>query len=75
MKDPVNLEAKLATFSEPWQPRTVAQFNGNDVMVAKTKGEFIWHKHEETDDFFLLIEPTGDPEHQRPGYGGGSAVI
>jgi mannose-6-phosphate isomerase-like protein (cupin superfamily) len=56
MRDPVNLEAKLATFSEPWQPRTVAQFNGNDVMVAKTKGEFIWHKHDETDDFFLVVK-------------------
>ena len=56
MKAPVNLEAKLATFSEHWQPRTVAQFNGNDVMVAKTKGEFVWHKHDETDDFFLVIK-------------------
>ena len=52
----VNLESKLSTFSEHWQPRTVAQFNGHDVMVAKTKGEFVWHKHDETDDFFLVLK-------------------
>jgi mannose-6-phosphate isomerase-like protein (cupin superfamily) len=52
----VILEAKLATFSEHWQPRTVAQFNGQDVMVVKAKGEFIWHKHDETDDFFLVLK-------------------
>jgi mannose-6-phosphate isomerase-like protein (cupin superfamily) len=51
----VNLAKKLATFSEPFQPRTVAQFNGHDVMVAKLKGEFVWHKHDETDDFFLVL--------------------
>jgi mannose-6-phosphate isomerase-like protein (cupin superfamily) len=52
----VNLEAKLATFSEHWQPRTVAQYNGNDVMVVKVKGEFTWHKHDDTDDFFLVLK-------------------
>ena len=53
---PVNLESKLSTFFEYWQPRTVTQFNGHDVMVAKTKGEFVWHKHDETDDFFLVLK-------------------
>ncbi len=52
----INLEAKLATFSEHWQPRTVAQFNGHDVMVVKAKGEFVWHKHDDTDDFFLVLK-------------------
>jgi len=51
----INLAEKLATFSEFWQPRVVGQFNGNDLMVVKVKGEFIWHKHEETDDFFLVL--------------------
>lgn len=54
--DQVNLEAKLATFSEPWQPRTVAQFNGHDIMVVKAKGQFVWHKHDDTDDFFLVLK-------------------
>jgi mannose-6-phosphate isomerase-like protein (cupin superfamily) len=52
----VNLAEKLSTFSEHWQPRTVSQFNGNDVMVVKAKGEFVWHKHDDTDDFFLVLQ-------------------
>jgi len=53
--DPVGLGGKLATFAEHWQPRVVAQFNGHDVMVAKVKGEFVWHQHDDTDDFFLVL--------------------
>lgn len=52
----INLAEKLATFNEHWQPRTVAQFNGHDLMVAKLKGEFIWHSHPDTDDFFLVLK-------------------
>lgn len=52
----VSLAEKLATFSEHWQPRVVAQFNGHDVMVAKVRGEFVWHQHDETDDFFLVLQ-------------------
>jgi mannose-6-phosphate isomerase-like protein (cupin superfamily) len=56
MSEKVNLAAKLATFAEPWQPRVVAQFNGNDIMVARVKGEFVWHQHDETDDCFLVLQ-------------------
>ncbi len=52
----ISLAEKLATFSEHWQPRTVGQFNGHDLMVAKVKGEFVWHKHDDTDDFFLVLK-------------------
>jgi mannose-6-phosphate isomerase-like protein (cupin superfamily) len=52
----VNLAAKLATFSEHWQPRTIGQFNCHDLMVVKVKGEFTWHKHDDTDDFFLVLK-------------------
>ena len=51
----INLAEKLATFSGHWQPRVVGQFNGHDLMVVKVKGEFVWHKHEDTDDFFLVL--------------------
>lgn len=51
----VNLAQKLATFTEHWQPRTVGQFNGHDIMVVKVKGEFVWHAHPDTDDFFLVL--------------------
>jgi mannose-6-phosphate isomerase-like protein (cupin superfamily) len=52
----INLEDKLAQFSEHWSPRTVTQFNGHDVMVVKSLGEFNWHKHDDTDDFFLVLK-------------------
>ena len=52
----VNLSEKLATFNEYWQPRTVGMFNGHDLRVVKLKGEFVWHKHEDTDDFFLVLQ-------------------
>src|SRR3954447_4004133 len=52
---PVSLAEKLAGFSERWQPRTVAEFNGHDIMVVKAQGEFVWHKHDDTDDFFLVL--------------------
>ena len=52
----INLAEKLSTFTDHWQPRTVGQFNGHDLMVVKVQGEFVWHKHEATDDFFLVIK-------------------
>ena len=51
----INLASKLASFSEHWQPRVVGQFNGHDLMVVKVKGEFVWHQHDDTDDFFLVL--------------------
>jgi mannose-6-phosphate isomerase-like protein (cupin superfamily) len=52
----INLAEKLAGFTEHFQPRTVGQFNGHDLMVVKVKGPFVWHKHDETDDFFLVLK-------------------
>lgn len=52
---PVNLEDKLARIDDYWAPRIVAGFNGHDVMVVKVKGEFVWHDHADTDDFFLVL--------------------
>jgi mannose-6-phosphate isomerase-like protein (cupin superfamily) len=51
----INLAEKLASFDEAFQPKIVARYNGNKVQVAKTRGEFVWHKHEDTDDFFLVL--------------------
>jgi mannose-6-phosphate isomerase-like protein (cupin superfamily) len=55
-REPVSLSAKLATFAEHWQPRTVAEFNGHDVMVVKARGEFVWQRHDDTDDLFLVLK-------------------
>jgi len=54
--EPINLADKLSMFSERWQPHVVGRFNGNDLMVVKVKGEFVWHKHDDTDDFFLVLK-------------------
>ena len=60
MKDKINLSEKLATFKEYWSPRTVAQLNTYDGMVVKVKDEFVWHKHDDSDDFFLVLKGTLD---------------
>lgn len=52
----VNLNSKLAMFSDHWSPKIVSQFNGHDVMVVKVKGEFNWHSHPDTDDFFMVLK-------------------
>jgi mannose-6-phosphate isomerase-like protein (cupin superfamily) len=62
MDGKVNLAQKLEAFSDRFAPRTVAEFNGHDVMVAKLEGPFIWHRHEESDDFFLVLRGTLDIE-------------
>ncbi len=55
MVEKANLSEKLRLFSDYFAPRTVTRFNGHDVMVAKLKGPFVWHKHDDTDDFFLVL--------------------
>jgi mannose-6-phosphate isomerase-like protein (cupin superfamily) len=52
----VNLAEKLSLFSEHWSPKTVSNFNNHDVMVVKAQGEFNWHSHPDTDDFFLVLQ-------------------
>jgi mannose-6-phosphate isomerase-like protein (cupin superfamily) len=52
----VILADKLARFDEFWAPRTVAMFNGHDIMVAKIKGSYAWHSHPDTDDFFFVLK-------------------
>lgn len=62
MQQPVNLSEKLAGFSERWSPRIVATMNDLDVMVVRVEGEFVWHQHPKTDDFFLVLEGELDIE-------------
>jgi mannose-6-phosphate isomerase-like protein (cupin superfamily) len=54
--DRVNLAEKLGLFTEQWQPKVVARFNENNVLIVKVQGEFVWHKHDDTDDFFLVLD-------------------
>ena len=50
----VNLTEKFAAFSEHWRPKIVAELNGQEVKLAKFKGEFVWHRHEKEDEMFLV---------------------
>ncbi len=52
----IDLHHKLTLFNDHWSPRTVAAYNGHDVMVVKVQGEFTWHSHADTDDFFLVLQ-------------------
>ena len=57
MSGKISLADKLATFHDHWSPRTVTTFNDCEV-----KGEFTWHKHDDTDDFFLVLRGVLDIE-------------
>ena len=52
----VIIEDKFNLFSEYWNPKIVGELNGQHVKVAKLKGEFVWHKHDEEDEMFLVID-------------------
>ena len=54
-KDRVNLAAKLALLDKPFEPGIVGYLNDYKLQVVKVKGAFVWHKHDETDDFFLVL--------------------
>ncbi len=51
----LNLAEKLASFSEHWQPRVVAELNDVQFKVAKLSGDFVWHRHDDTDEAFLVL--------------------
>jgi len=74
----INLAEKLALFDTHWDPKVVASYNENDVMVVKFQGEFPFHKHDDSDDFFLVIdgEVTMEYEgHDNVTFGRGELVI
>ena len=52
----VNLDEKLKQVSSHWDPHVIADYNANDVMVVKFIGEYPFHKHDTTDDFFLVLD-------------------
>lgn len=57
MKNPViNLQEKLQLINDQWKPRVIAEMNDYQFKLAKLEGEFIWHKHEDTDEVFYLVD-------------------
>ncbi len=57
---PVNLTQALASFSEIYSPRVVTRVNDYDVRIAHTLGDHVWHVHDDTDEFFLVLDGQFD---------------
>jgi mannose-6-phosphate isomerase-like protein (cupin superfamily) len=56
MTSKINLSEALASFDDIYSPRIVGRVNDYDLRVAHAKGEHVWHVHEQTDEFFLVID-------------------
>jgi hypothetical protein len=56
MNEPINLTQKLALFDERFSPRIVTTMNDYKIEEAKVEGDFVWHSHPDTDEFFLMLE-------------------
>jgi len=52
----INLNQKLSLFQERWTPKIIGELNGQQVKLAKLKGEFVWHHHENEDELFYIIK-------------------
>jgi mannose-6-phosphate isomerase-like protein (cupin superfamily) len=52
----VNIQEKFKLFSDHWSPKKVGELNGQQVLLAKLKGEFVFHKHEDEDELFLVMK-------------------
>ena len=56
MKDVIDLEEKFALFGDHWSPRIVSESNGQQIKLAKVKGEFVWHDHKDEDELFFVVK-------------------
>ena len=54
----INLEEKFALFNEHWTPKIISELNDYQIKIVKVEGDFVWHDHSNTDEFFLVIEGT-----------------
>ena len=70
----VDLAAKLERFEETWAPKIVADYNGDEIMVAKFQGAFPFHVHEDTDDLFLVLKGRIRIELEGPEFPNGRAA-
>lgn len=54
----INLDEKFALFNEHWTPKIISELNDYQIKIVKVEGDFVWHDHSDTDEFFLVIEGT-----------------
>lgn len=62
--DKININEKLALFSDYWNPRIVGELNGQHVKLVKFQGEFVWHKHDHEDEMFLVLKGSFQMEYR-----------
>jgi len=60
----INLQEKFSLFSEHWSPKIVGELNGQHVKLAKLKGEFVWHKHDQEDELFFVVKGSLTMEYR-----------
>jgi mannose-6-phosphate isomerase-like protein (cupin superfamily) len=60
MMEKVNLAQKFSSFSAFWEPKIVAELNGQHVKLSKFRGPFVWHEHEQSDELFLVVKGSFD---------------
>lgn len=53
---PIDLDERFSRFTQQWVPKRIATVNDYDVRIAKMQGEFVWHSHPDTDEFFLVVD-------------------
>ncbi|MFE7616849.1 cupin domain-containing protein [Streptomyces sp. NPDC057496] len=70
---PISLDEALASFDALWSPRVVTRVNDYDVRIAKVEGEHVWHVHDDTDEFFLVLD--GELHISLRGPGGERTVL
>lgn len=56
MTDKINLGEKFATFNDHWSPKILTELNDFHIKAVKFEGEFVWHKHDDTDELFWVID-------------------
>jgi mannose-6-phosphate isomerase-like protein (cupin superfamily) len=58
MTHAINLTEKFTRFSDYWSPKIIGELNENHIKLVKFQGRFVWHKHEDEDEMFLVIKGT-----------------
>ena len=54
----INLKSKFSKFNDLWSPKVIAEMNDYQFKLVKIKNDFVWHKHDDTDEVFIVVEGT-----------------
>jgi mannose-6-phosphate isomerase-like protein (cupin superfamily) len=71
----IDLLGKIALINDHWQPRVIAEMNDYQFKVVKLEGEFVWHKHSDTDETFIVLHGELQIEYRGPSTGDGSILL